>query len=618
MKPDDGRLSIYRGIEMRKIKNSIIALMFIFLIVMCAACSGSSGREDNAQDQMSNASAGLDSENKNEDSGSSVTDTKTDSIGNSSGAEAVTADSKQKDIVILFTSDIHCGVDQGFGLAGVAMVKQQFEKLGKAVILVDNGDAIQGEPLGTMTKGEAITDLMNKTGYDIAIPGNHEFDYGMDRFLELTEKANFPYISCNFNKEGELVFEPYVIKEIGGRKLGFVGVTTPYTLRSSTPRYFMDDEGNFIYGFMQDETGDKLVQSVQSAVDDARAAGAEKVFVMGHMGNISDGGHYNYAEIVSRTDGIDVFLDGHSHDTDKIVMKNKNGEDVTRLACGTKLQGIGWVTISGTDGTMYSGLYEWKNDISAPEFYGYENEMVDAVDLAMNSLNTKLAEIVATTNVTLTINDPYEKDAQGNPIRIIRIAETNLGDLCADAYRDQLGADIGFINGGGIKKSINEGAISLNDILKVHPYGNMLCMVEATGRQILDALEWGARMLPGESGSFLQVSGLTYEINVGIDSHCTQDAEGLFTGVDGEYRVRNVMIGGEPLDPRKTYTVASHNYMLKNCGDGFTMFKDAQLLLDEILIDNQALINYITDTLGGSVGAEYGDPYGQGRIVITE
>ena len=189
--------------------------------------------------------------------------------------------------------------------------------------------------------------------------------------------------------------------------------------------------------------------------------------------------------------------------------------------------------------------------------------------------------------------------------------------MCADAFRDQSGADIAFVNVGGIRVDIKAGDITLNDILKVHPFGNAMCVVEASGQQILDALEWGARVTPSESGGFLQVSGLTYEIHTGIESSCTQDENGLFTGVAGEYRVKNVMVGGEELDLTKTYTLASHNYMLKNAGDGFTMFQSDPILQDEVMIDNQVLINYITGTLGGVVGEQYAQPYGEGRIVAV-
>ena len=523
-----------------------------------------------------------------------------------------------QDVVILYTSDVHCGVDQGFGYVGLQQIRDQLEAAGNYTLLVDDGDSIQGEPLGTMTTGQADIELMNALKYDIAIPGNHEFDYGMDRFLELTEMADFPYISCNFNKEGEPVFDPYVIKEFDGVKIAFVGVTTPKTLTSSTPKYFTDEDGNFIYGFCQDDTGEGVYNAVQSAVDAARAEGADYVFVMGHMGNEAECEPWTYVDVIRNTNGIDVFLDGHSHDTDQIVMQNKDGEDVIRTACGTKLQCIGYARISAEDGSIEAGVYNWNNDVSAPELLGIENSMTEEVGKALGSLDEKLGEVVAKSAVDLTIFDPEAKDEEGNPIRIVRRAETNLGDLCADAYLDQSGADIAFVNGGGIRVSIPAGDITRGDILKVHPFGNAMCVIEVTGQQVLDALEWGAHGIPGENGGFLQVAGLTYEIHTYIESSCTQDENTMFTGVDGEYRVKNVMVGGEPLDPEKTYTLASHNYMLKNAGDGYTMFEGCNILQDEVKLDNQVLIDYITGTLGGVVGEEYAEPYGQGRIVAVE
>jgi len=520
-----------------------------------------------------------------------------------------------KDVVVLFTSDVHCGIDQGFGYAGLAAMRDSLAK-SNHVLLVDNGDSIQGEPVGTMTTGEAIIDLMNAVGYDIAIPGNHEFDYGMDRFLELTQKASFPYISCNFNKEGEPVFEPYKLVEFDGVKIGFVGVTTPKTLTSSTPKYFQDDSGKFVYGFMQDETGEGVYSAVQSAVDAARAEGAQYVVVMGHIGNEETCAPWTYADIISNTTGIDAFLDGHSHDTDQVVMKNKDGQDVIRSACGTKLGAVGCLRISA-DGKLSAGLFTWNNEISAPELLGIENEASKAVSAATDTLNEKLSQVVAATTEDLCINDPKVTDANGKPIRIVRNAETNLGDLCADAYRDQSGADIAFVNGGGVRAEIRAGDITLNTILKVHPFGNAMCVVEATGQQILDALEFGARNTPNENGGFLQVSGLTYEIHTYIESSCTTDENGMFTGVTGEYRVKNVMVGGEPLDLEKTYTLASHNYMLKNGGDGFNMFVNDSLLQDEVMLDNQVLINYITGTLEGVIDNQYANPYGEGRIVAV-
>lgn len=519
----------------------------------------------------------------------------------------------QKDIVVLFTSDAHCGIDNGFGYTGLATIRDQLAAAGNYVTLVDNGDAIQGEPVGTMTTGSALIDLMNTVGYDVAIPGNHEFDYGMDRFLELTQKANFPYISCNFTKDDKNVFDSYVIKDYDGVKVAFVGVTTPKTITASTPKYFQDENGNFIYGFCQDETGAKLYAAVQTAVDAARAEGANYVVLMAHLGIEAECSPWMSTEVIANTTGIDAVLDGHSHSVlpqEKVL--NKDGAEVLLSACGTKLENIGVLRID-TEGALSTKLYSWACDESAAELFGLTGKVADAVKAATADLDATLSQVVAKTAVDLTIVAPDTDPA----VRIIRNAETNLGDLCADAYRAMSGADIAFVNGGGIRTNIKAGDITLNDILKVHPFGNALCTVEATGQEILDALEWGARVVPEENGGFLQVSGLTYEIHTYIPSSCTKDDNGLFTGVSGEYRVKNVKVGGEDLDLTKTYVLASHDYMLKNAGDGFTMFQDNPVVLDSIMLDNQVLINYITDTLGGVVGEAYANPYGDGRIVAV-
>lgn len=515
-----------------------------------------------------------------------------------------------KDLVILFTSDVHAGMDQGWGYVGLAAIRDGLAE-DNHVVLVDNGDAIQGETIGTMTDGKALVELMNTVGYDLAVPGNHEFDYGMDNFMTLAnEVAEFPYISCNFTCEGETVFAPYIIMEFDGVNVAFVGITTPKTLTSSTPVYFQNENGEYIYGFCQDETGAKLYATVQNAVDSARAEGADYVIACGHLGTEAACEPYTSIDVICNTTGIDVLLDGHAHETnDGNAVKNKSGDEVIRVACGTKLANIGAVTIT-PEGEISSDLYAWTGDVSPQEMFGLNGDVADAVADKADSLDEIRKTVVARSEVTLYTNDPIATD-----VRLIRNAETNLGDLCADAYRAMSGADVAFVNGGGMRAQIPAGDITMEQIYSIHPFGNRLCMVEVTGQQILDALEWGSRAVPEESGGFLQVSGLTYEIHTYIESSVISDENGMFAGVSGERRVKNVIIGGEPLDVTKTYTLASHNYMLKNQGDGYSMFAGANLLMDETLIDNQVLITYITGELNGIVGDEYADPYGQGRII---
>ncbi len=527
------------------------------------------------------------------------------------------SDADKKDLMILYTSDVHCGVDQGFGYDGLFHLKEEYKKKGYNVILVDNGDAIQGEALGLLTEGASIIDLMNKTGYEIAIPGNHEFDYGMDVFLELAEKAEFPYISCNFTYEDELVFDPYIIKEFDGISVGFVGITTPESLTTTNPSNFIDEDGNYVYGFCEDRTGKKLYRAVQDAVDGAREEGADYIVVMGHLGNEDKCRPFTYADVISNTNGIDIFLDGHSHDTDQVVMKNKDGGDVIRSACGTKLASVGWAKIT-QDGEKDAGIYTWPNTVSPASLFGLENDITDSVAEWNAQFEDILSEKVGETQFLLTICDPVEKDSNGLPVRMIRRAETNLGDLTADAYLACTGADIALINAGSVRRDIPKGVITKEAILGVHPYGNALVVVKADGQQILDALEWGARSVPDENGGFLQVAGLSYEIHSYIDSGCTFNENGLFTGIEGERRVRNVMTDDGPLDPGKTYKVACSTFLALNHGDGFTQFSDCETEKSDPVLDYQALLDYIKEDLGGKVGQEYSELTGDGRIVIVE
>ncbi len=512
----------------------------------------------------------------------------------------------QKDLVILYTNDVHCAVDDAIGYAGLAAYKKQLEAEGNHVLLVDVGDAVQGAPIGTVSKGSIIIDIMNEIGYDVATIGNHEFDYGMPRFFELVEQAKFPYVSANFTdlKTGKQVLEPYTMLEVDGLQFAFVGITTPKTLTSSTPAYFQDETGEFVYGFLQDAKGEKVYAAVQSAVDAARAAGADYVIGLAHLGVTMDASPWTSSEVILNTSGIDVVLDGHSHSAlESERIKNKNGEWTLLSSTGTKLESIGMLLLTKS-GNMTTGLIS---------DYAEKDADVDGfIKSAQAEFEEMLGAVVAKTDVDLTINEP------GTDVRIVRNAETNLGDLCADAYRAIGGADIAIVNGGGVRASIPAGDITLGQIISVHPFGNSLCVIEATGQEILDALEMSVRVMPEENGGFLQVSGLSFEINVKTPSSVTLDENGLFVSVDGDRRVQNVMVGDQPIDPAKTYTLACHDYLIKNAGDGYTMFQDNTLLQDAIMLDNQVLINYITDYLGGVIGADYANPYGQERIVAAQ
>lgn len=526
-----------------------------------------------------------------------------------SGLTAFAEETAAKDVVVLYTNDVHCGIDENIGYAGLAAYKKAFAKAGYDVLLVDNGDAIQGGPVGTLSKGEYIIDIMNEVGYDVATIGNHEFDYGMDQFMALREKAKFPYVSANFTDlEGKPILDPFVIKEAGGRKIAFVGASTPETFTKSTPTYFQNEKGEYIYDFCEGEDGKRLYAAVQKAVDDAREAGAEYVVVLAHLGIDGSSVPYTSSDLIVNTNGIDAVLDGHSHSTiEQEVVKNKDGEEVLLSSTGTKLAAVGALTIAA-DGTLSTRLHT--------ESIFQDDETTAFVEGIKAQYGETLAKVVASSQVDLIVNDLTAVDSEGKPIRIIRSQETNLGDLCADAYRLVSGADIGVVNGGGIRAAIPAGDITFEQIINVHPFGNAMCVVEATGQQILDALEKSVSKLPDENGGFLHVSGLTFTVDMSVPSTVVVDDKGNFVEVSGERRVKDVKVGGEDLDPAKTYTLASHNYMLKSGGDGFNMFINDKLLQDEVMLDNQVLITYITENLGGVIGEEYAEPYGQGRITI--
>ena len=529
-----------------------------------------------------------------------------------------------KDIVILYTNDVHCGIADNIGYAGLARVKAAYEAAGKDVILVDSGDSAQGDVIGTLSKGEAIIELMNDVGYDIATIGNHEFDYGMDQFNKNVSLAKFQYVCCNFlNDKGESVLKPYTILEKGGKKIAFVGIDTPEAFTKSTPTYFQDGERNYIFSFCEGNNGQDLYDKVQETVDAARAEGVDYVIALAHLGIDYQSAPWMSTDDITNTTGIDAVLDGHSHSVisgDKV--KNKDGNEVILTSTGTKLANVGIFTITA-DGKMSSMLLDADaiKFINAVGVLTEDNGAAEAVAAAIAKNEELVNSVVAKTSVTLTTTDPVAVDEKGAAIRIIRNQETNLGDLCADAYRAMGETDIAFVNGGGIRANINEGDITYGQIIKVHPYGNALCVVEATGQEILDALELSVASMPGESGGFLHVSGLKFSVDLNVDSTVVKDEKKMFVEVAGDRRIKDVEVLQEdgsyaPIDPNKTYTLACHNYLLKDMGDGYTMFADNNFLMEDVMLDNQVLINYIKDVLGGVVGSEYLEPYGQGRITI--
>ncbi len=527
-------------------------------------------------------------------------------------------DGEDGDIIVLFTNDVHCAVDDNLGYASLAAYKALMEEETDYVTLVDAGDAFQGEAAGAVSEGEYIVDVMNALGYDLAVLGNHEFDYGMDRLSELVELSDATYLSCNLTYLGSgesLVdqIKPYEILDYGDTRVAYIGVSTPETMSKTAPSTFQDEDGNYLYDFCGDDA-DAFYDLVQGYVDECREEGADYVVLITHLGILETSSPFTSIELIEATTGVDAVLDGHSHSViPSAVIQNADGDPVVLSSTGTKLEYIGRLTITQS-GDVSTTL------ISRVD---YTDEETDAVLQDIQAEYDELfAEIVCESEVELTIETE-------DGFRAVRNRETNTGDFCADAYRAVTGADVAFVNGGGIRAGVDVGEVTFEDLINISPYGNELCMVETTGQQILDALELATRYVEseqndgtaavGEKGSFLQVSGLRFTIDASIPSSVVTDENGMFEGVDGEYRVRDVEVLQEdgtwaPLELDKTYTAASHSYIMQEAGDGFNMFLDDEFLIDDSITDYEVLIRYVQDYLDGVIGSEYAES--QGRITV--
>lgn len=520
-----------------------------------------------------------------------------------------TAFALDHDVVILHTNDTHCGIEENMGYAGLVWYENQMKEETPYVTLVDAGDAIQGAPVGTLSEGEYLVQIMNKAGYDFAVPGNHEFDYGMEKLLGLSARLDCGYSACNFvNLPSKTqVFAPYRIMEYDDIQVAFVGVATPESITKSTPAYFQDQFGRYRFSFCEDETGEALYSQVQRAVDQARGEGADYVIMVGHLGDNGITEKWSSRSVIANTTGIDAAIDGHSHEVCVENVPNENGEMVVLTQTGTKFANIGKLTIT-TDGQIQASHVSAVTDAEGNP--AKDAEMESFINGIKSQYEESLKVVLGRTDVDLMDKDPE------TGLRAVRKAETNLGDLCADASRYMMGADIGFMNGGGIRAGIEAGDITYEDALSVFPYGNMICMAEVSGQKIKDALEMGVKNYPEESGGFIHVSGLTYTVDSSVPSSVVLDEKRNFVSVGGEYRVRDIYVGEEPLDVNRTYTLASHNYWLKSGGDGMSMLMGCPILKDETMVDVDTITSYISEYLGGTVGEEYKDPRGQGRITI--
>lgn len=544
------------------------------------------------------------------------------------------------DVTILYTNDVHTYIDNKSPkptYAAIAALKKSIEDTGRDVLLVDAGDHIQGTAYGSMDDGATIIELMNEAGYDLATPGNHEFDYGMARAKAVIREADFPYVSCNWVdlRTGFNVLPSVKFFFVGGRKIAFVGVTTPETFTKSTPAYFMNDaQTKYIYDILGGEDGQKLYDAVQEAIDKAEFWGADTIIGLGHLGVDPSSSPWTSEEVIAHTHGFTAFIDGHSH----TVMANKqvtdaSGKAVTLTQTGSYFKNIGKMTV-GADGTITTELID--------TYEGLDAAVAATASNWISAVDDMLGEEIAVGDTKFYINDP----ATGK--RRIRSGETNLGDFVADGIYtyfneiEELHCDVAIMNGGGIRTDVEAGPWSFKTCKTVSPFGNVACLMSVTGQQVQDALEFGARFAGAEgkeNGGFLQVAGARYTIHTGTPNTVQTDDKNVWTGSATTPRVSNVEIYDkttgtyQPLDPNATYALAGMNYTLRNLGDGFAMFDGATLIKDYVSEDYLVMSSYAA--MFGGVDANglphlasanspladypgyllnYEDPYGAGRI----
>ncbi|MCD8209843.1 MAG: bifunctional metallophosphatase/5'-nucleotidase [Coprobacillus sp.] len=602
-----------------------------------------------------------------------------------------TPDHRDDTVFILYTGDVNCLDDENIGYEGLYSYKTSILKDNSNVYLIDTGDALQGDFCGAVTEGSYIIDLMNEVGYDLAVLGNHEFDYGMDALHDRINEAGFPYISCNITYTGESTNKlsevaPYVVKEIGGMTFGFVGVTSPTAISKSTPAYFMEG-GDIVYDFAAGNDGQDLYDAVQESVDACIDKDADYIILCSHLGDSEEYSPYSSIDVLNNTYGIDICLDSQcSAPIDAGRVKDLDGNNVMLCSSGDGLEYIGQLEIT-PEGKVTHTLVS-KEDI---------DYVTSRVTTKINEFNEEYEEITSEV-LGYSYYDLTIEDEDG--VRMTRNRETNLGDLVADAYRSVGEADIGLYNGGAIESSIGRGEITLGDAIDALPYLDTMYVSTVTGQDILNALELSVMYVEeeyrtydfvttpnpetpdeegndgdgndggdnddggdeanqggvstfadddepssgtctcpscvegcececegecdgececececsteedepeyvptpnsdtpiGEFGGFLQVSGITFDVDTSVESPVVLDTNGLFVEINGEAqrRVSNVYVGEDALCPYTTYTVASIDYLLRDSGNGYTMFDSDKITKTTGLFCYEVLAEFIS------------------------
>ena len=576
---------------------------------------------------------------------------------------------KSNDIVILYINDAHANIDRPLSYDTIGAIKKQLEKEYRYVLLVDAGDHLQGTEFGSLDKGATIVQLMNKAGFDLAVPGNHDFDYGMDTFLKRTQEAEFPYLSCNFYHQsdgvrGERLLEPFHAYHFGKEIVAFIGITTPETILNAAPSHFQDDNGNFCYEISGCENGKALYDEVQNTVNAVRKAGATKVIAVGHLGDDPSSSPWTSEEVIENVSGLDAFIDGHSHSMirQKQVL-SANGTTTLLTQAGENLNKVGIMIIDYETGEIRSDLIDCnelqktvtnKDGSKTSQIVGYQlsSELYGGPDWPIDytiaaqknqwikKVNLAMKQKIGETNVVLENSSEDGK-------QLACMQETNTGDFAADAIYylfDQMDMDVdgAIVYGGGIRNEAIKGVMTYKTCMDIQPSSDAVCLQIITGQQLLDALEWGARRAGSgeECNGFLQVSGIRYQVDTQWPDSTQKSDDGFMWigGPTGGYRVHDVEIydkatdGWKPLDTQANYRIAGSDYILRNSGNGYTMFSSGVNVIDYVMRGYMVLANYVQAFEDNTVkasnspllekypsfGIDYGAINGSGRIVFAE
>ena len=518
------------------------------------------------------------------------------SLGITAGAEEPAQDLSDS-IIILHTNDVHGAID---GYAKAAALKKTYEDMGAYVLLMDAGDFIQGDPTVSTSEGATAVELMNMAGYDVAAPGNHEFDYGYANLKDLAGKAEFPIVAANVLYGGKTAFTDNVtFTAPDGTKIGVFGLDTPETTTKAHPAKIKG------VTFLAD---DDLVACAQEQVNELEAEGCDIIVCLGHLGIDDESTGNRSIDLLEEVDGVDLFIDGHSHSDLNDVLEAV-GEDglvngTLLTSTGTKFESIGVVVIS--DGVMQAINIPTSDIVVKPD-----KTVADRAAAIQKEIDDEYGAAFAKTEVEL------------NGVKAeVRTGETNLGNLITDALvwgAAEAGTkvDAAVTNGGGIRASIAKGGITKKDVNTVLPFGNTLSIVKVTGAELLEALEASTYCTPETIGGFPHVSGIVFTVDTGKPYDQGEQYPGsTYYAPKSIQRVTIQSVGGKAFDPKATYTIATNDFLAAG-GDTYYAFKTASVNYDLGAPMDEVVMDYITEELDGVVTAEeYGAA--EGRITIKK